>query len=180
MPACCVDVLFFFYFFFFFLMIRRPPRSTLFPYTTLFDLALHEVAVEFAVRIIGAQLQRSVVGLHGLSPSLHGLLGSALLGLLPGAVQRVAEVVVRVLLIGQARRVARRRAADRFLKRLCRLRELPGPVRGRSSIELQQRFLRGTLCRCGILARGGGKIPLLVGLFRARRRSAHRAGRRER
>src|SRR6266478_2341374 len=29
-------VLFLFYFFFFFLMIRRPPRSTLFPYTTLF------------------------------------------------------------------------------------------------------------------------------------------------
>src|SRR5256885_15195256 len=26
----------FFLFFFFFLMIRRPPRSTLFPYTTLF------------------------------------------------------------------------------------------------------------------------------------------------
>src|SRR2546426_8672836 len=30
---CCY---FFFLFFFFFLMIRRPPRSTLFPYTTLF------------------------------------------------------------------------------------------------------------------------------------------------
>src|ERR1051326_9239497 len=29
-------VLFFRLFFFFFLMIRRPPRSTLFPYTTLF------------------------------------------------------------------------------------------------------------------------------------------------
>src|SRR5690349_22135978 len=30
-------MLFFYYFFiFFFLMIRRPPRSTLFPYTTLF------------------------------------------------------------------------------------------------------------------------------------------------
>src|SRR2546422_2803166 len=28
--------LFLFVFFFFFLMIRRPPRSTLFPYTTLF------------------------------------------------------------------------------------------------------------------------------------------------
>src|SRR6266478_2366089 len=27
---------FYFFFFFFFLMIRRPPRSTLFPYTTLF------------------------------------------------------------------------------------------------------------------------------------------------
>src|SRR2546427_7992965 len=30
-PACTS-----FFFFFFFLMIRRPPRSTLFPYTTLF------------------------------------------------------------------------------------------------------------------------------------------------
>src|SRR5215510_15732523 len=28
--------------FFFFLMIRRPPRSTLFPYTTLFDLLGYE------------------------------------------------------------------------------------------------------------------------------------------
>src|SRR6266545_841493 len=35
---CCFFVLFFFFLFFFFLMIRRPPRSTLFPYTTLFDL----------------------------------------------------------------------------------------------------------------------------------------------
>src|SRR5579863_10665370 len=31
-----VFMLFSFCFFFFFLMIRRPPRSTLFPYTTLF------------------------------------------------------------------------------------------------------------------------------------------------
>src|SRR6266446_8180026 len=37
----CVGVLFFFLWisFFFFLMIRRPPRSTLFPYTTLFRSA---------------------------------------------------------------------------------------------------------------------------------------------
>src|SRR2546429_3928304 len=34
------------FFFFFFLMIRRPPRSTLFPYTTLFR------SVEFAVRSV--------------------------------------------------------------------------------------------------------------------------------
>src|SRR5438105_9387323 len=37
--CCVITVLFpslFFIFFFFFLMIRRPPRSTLFPYTTLF------------------------------------------------------------------------------------------------------------------------------------------------
>src|SRR6266487_4530122 len=32
-------LLIFFFFFFFFLMIRRPPRSTLFPYTTLFRSA---------------------------------------------------------------------------------------------------------------------------------------------
>src|SRR5256885_15939670 len=57
-----------FFFFFFFLMIRRPPRSTLFPYTTLFrshrhveqrlvdghardvgDLDLREAAHELAV-----------------------------------------------------------------------------------------------------------------------------------
>src|SRR5471030_3428230 len=33
---CLCVVRFFVLFFFFFLMIRRPPRSTLFPYTTLF------------------------------------------------------------------------------------------------------------------------------------------------
>src|SRR5260221_666872 len=33
MPSTRLDV---YLFFFFFLMIRRPPRSTLFPYTTLF------------------------------------------------------------------------------------------------------------------------------------------------
>src|SRR2546430_9136852 len=31
---------FYYFFFFFFLMIRRPPRSTLFPYTTLFRSAV--------------------------------------------------------------------------------------------------------------------------------------------
>src|ERR1017187_10843711 len=36
--------LFFLFFFFFFLMIRRPPRSTLFPYTTLFRSELEPVA----------------------------------------------------------------------------------------------------------------------------------------
>src|SRR5215204_6698274 len=44
---CCFGYIvlstFLFFFFFFFLMIRRPPRSTLFPYTTLFDLELNEI-----------------------------------------------------------------------------------------------------------------------------------------
>src|SRR5215471_20934952 len=35
---------FFLFFFFFFLMIRRPPRSTLFPYTTLFRPAADRLA----------------------------------------------------------------------------------------------------------------------------------------
>src|SRR2546421_11349028 len=43
-----VDFDLLFFRFFFFLMIRRPPRSTLFPYTTLFRSAPHELAVEVA------------------------------------------------------------------------------------------------------------------------------------
>src|SRR5215468_6729644 len=35
-PLSSLSLLLFLFFFFFFLMIRRPPRSTLFPYTTLF------------------------------------------------------------------------------------------------------------------------------------------------
>src|SRR5438876_12251181 len=41
-----------FFFFFFFLMIRRPPRSTLFPYTTLFR---SECAICYS--IIGTDMQ---------------------------------------------------------------------------------------------------------------------------
>src|SRR6266480_7571730 len=36
LPRPLLSLLVFFFSFFFFLMIRRPPRSTLFPYTTLF------------------------------------------------------------------------------------------------------------------------------------------------
>src|SRR5947209_17895870 len=36
MPCLCFLHALVMFFFFFFLMIRRPPRSTLFPYTTLF------------------------------------------------------------------------------------------------------------------------------------------------
>src|SRR2546429_2698268 len=43
-------------FFFFFLMIRRPPRSTLFPYTTLFR------SVEQDARIVHEVARREVVG----------------------------------------------------------------------------------------------------------------------
>src|SRR6266540_2702246 len=39
--SCCVLL---YLFFFFFLMIRRPPRSTLFPYTTLFRSRGHRIS----------------------------------------------------------------------------------------------------------------------------------------
>src|SRR5690349_23661094 len=52
-------------FFFFFLMIRRPPRSTLFPYTTLFrsrlleaEPALRHVVPPLQVEMIGVEIPR--------------------------------------------------------------------------------------------------------------------------
>src|SRR2546422_10179578 len=51
-----------FFFFFFFLMIRRPPRSTLFPYTTLFrSHALILKAVVLAEEIAPAAFDRDAV-----------------------------------------------------------------------------------------------------------------------
>src|SRR3712207_7803110 len=41
-------------FFFFFLMIRRPPRSTLFPYPTLFRSSAAVLVGAFAVVMLGA------------------------------------------------------------------------------------------------------------------------------
>src|SRR2546430_5330548 len=45
----------FFFFFFFFLMIRRPPRSTLFPYTTLFRSARGGESARRAGRVRAAR-----------------------------------------------------------------------------------------------------------------------------
>src|SRR2546422_11704180 len=55
-----------FYVFFFFLMIRRPPRSTLFPYTTLFRSQM------------GATLKRlKIAGSWALALALVVLIGGA-------------------------------------------------------------------------------------------------------
>ena len=62
---------------FFFLMIRRPPRSTLFPYTTLFrSLPVGEgrpcvLALPFLLRV-------DLVGFCGGSPSPSGRVGEGL------------------------------------------------------------------------------------------------------
>src|SRR5216683_7808808 len=54
-----------FFFFFFFLMIRRPPRSTLFPYTTLFRSGRLGSGLRRGSR---AALGRALLGEQGLQP----------------------------------------------------------------------------------------------------------------
>src|SRR3712207_6881363 len=59
---------------FFFLMIRRPPRSTLFPYTTLFRSALvghqpgvadqHPAAGDLGARSVPGHVAEAVLGRH--------------------------------------------------------------------------------------------------------------------
>src|SRR2546422_3613797 len=71
---------------FFFLMIRRPPRSTLFPYTTLFrslsDLsrALREEerkAWQRLIRVLGHELNNSLAPIQSVAQSLEsGLLAA--------------------------------------------------------------------------------------------------------
>src|SRR5690348_17467506 len=48
-----------YYDFFFFLMIRRPPRSTLFPYTTLFRSRTGERLFETRGRVRGGQKSKT-------------------------------------------------------------------------------------------------------------------------
>src|SRR5271166_820108 len=52
-----------FIFFFFFLMIRRPPRSTLFPYTTLFRSAFADWKCEFRMKTPQPMLGHAGAGL---------------------------------------------------------------------------------------------------------------------
>src|SRR5436305_14588355 len=60
-------VFLFILFFFFFLMIRRPPRSTLFPYTTLFRPALSPAR--------GRLGHRPRAGRAGCAPGAPGTVG---------------------------------------------------------------------------------------------------------
>src|SRR2546425_10331848 len=59
------------YFFFFFLMIRRPPRSTLFPYTTLFRSLSHLDMVEPHTRRHAPEFQNRVVRTRHERHALH-------------------------------------------------------------------------------------------------------------
>src|SRR3989442_7673998 len=52
------------FFVFFFLMIRRPPRSTLFPYTTLFRSVLDVTEGAIVDRLVVAEVEAQALGRH--------------------------------------------------------------------------------------------------------------------
>src|SRR2546422_8852316 len=66
-------------FLFFFLMIRRPPRSTLFPYTTLFrssnELSKAIAAVEFLRHRTPAMHHLALIGIYRAWPVVAALDG---------------------------------------------------------------------------------------------------------
>src|SRR2546426_6264079 len=81
-----------FFFLFFFLMIRRPPRSTLFPYTTLFRLPrLREPGTEPALRRLAGEVAEELDGLTDggalVGEEVHRALRDAVAHELPARVQ---------------------------------------------------------------------------------------------
>src|SRR2546425_5968427 len=72
---CSLGSVCLFYFLFFFLMIRRPPRSTLFPYTTLFR-SNHKLFLEAAARLqklTTSTVHFVIIGDGKLRPELEAL-----------------------------------------------------------------------------------------------------------
>src|SRR3712207_7055168 len=60
---------------FFFLMIRRPPRSTLFPYTTLFRSALNFPLVFLTIVIAAVSYVTALVGVVCAYRNRYGIVG---------------------------------------------------------------------------------------------------------
>src|SRR3989441_12088628 len=77
-------------------MIRRPPRSTLFPYTTLFRSVAYAVALRAPETIFELAIQYAFSGFAALSPLLVAALfwkGSTKWGALASTVWTAAAVV---------------------------------------------------------------------------------------
>src|SRR2546430_3812713 len=96
------DLLARFFFFFFFLMIRRPPRSTLFPYTTLFRSVLEpplddgRAAVDGKPR--GLQIGHEDVQLHEIFARESIVSGSSRSEEHTSELQSQSNLVCRLLL----------------------------------------------------------------------------------
>src|SRR6516162_6410660 len=103
------------------------------------DLPLDEIAIVLAVGVTTAQLQRSVICLESIRPSLYRLLRSGFLELLTRAIERIAQVVVGILLIRETFCIARRCGIDRLFECLRCLGKLPGSIRGSSGVVLYER-----------------------------------------
>src|SRR3712207_7849992 len=76
---------------FFFLMIRRPPRSTLFPYTTLFRSTWYELGRMALTPVSEEELdaaRRYVLGSMALSTATHAGLASTLSALAGSGLDR--------------------------------------------------------------------------------------------
>src|SRR3712207_8385309 len=83
-------------------MIRRPPRSTLFPYTTLFRSALRGVRVDMVGHVLAQALQHQRRGAERVLVRVE----------LDDALDRAAKP------LGESGRVGRRRVRDRKSTRL--------------------------------------------------------------
>src|SRR5256885_11278112 len=92
-------------FFFFFLMIRRPPRSTLFPYTTLFrSLAVNAVAIDQSVSAIEIidDGQEFCVAVHGYARVAARVVQRDLEAVVGAAIVDYRAAPVRITLRHQA------------------------------------------------------------------------------
>ena len=125
----------------------------------LLDLALHQIAIVLRLLVSRFNLQRGVVGPHGLIPGLDRLFRVALLSLLSEAELRVAEIEISALLnwhfLGM----------EAVLKSCCCPRQVTGFVSRRPGVKLQfslRRLLRG---RRGVRLQRLGKISPLIGLL---------------
>src|SRR3989441_11208588 len=74
-------------YFFFFLMIRRPPRSTLFPYTTLFRSAVAEVERAFGKPVA------KVFEKFELQPVASASVAQVHLAVLPGGTEAAVKIL---------------------------------------------------------------------------------------
>src|SRR2546430_16762695 len=85
-------------------MIRRPPRSTLFPYTTLFRSAVVDLALELVADHAGREVDRADVPVEVLLAGVDQLLAVGVRGVLELEVDHVGDLAWRRRLFVLARR----------------------------------------------------------------------------